>query len=108
LEISFQDRSIRTLCEDPDAASIRFGQAVAKDLMSRLADIDATDFIEDLVVGNPGELKEDNLYNYKVELGEGYRLIFCCNHVKNIPLTENGSIDWKRVTRIKILKIEKI
>lgn len=108
MEISFQNRDIRTLCEDPDAASIRFGQAVAKDLMSRLADMDAAETIDELVVGNPSELHEDNLSNYKVEFGEGYRLVFCCNHIKNIPLSESGSIDWKRVTRIKILKIEKI
>jgi hypothetical protein len=40
-----------------------------------------------------------------VDLCDGYRIVFDANH-PNIPLTETGSIDWAKVSRIKILRID--
>jgi hypothetical protein len=41
-----------------------------------------------------------------VDLGDGYRLVFSANHPRN-PLKADGTVDWSKVSRVKILGIEK-
>ena len=41
-----------------------------------------------------------------VDLCEGYRIVFRANHPNN-PKLETGDVDWRNVSRIKILEIKK-
>lgn len=90
-------------CEDEDDAKAKYGLAVAKELQTRLADLDAAVSIKDLIAGHPKEIIKSS--NYGIDLSDSYKLTFCANHVTN-PFI-NGKIDWQRVSRIKIIEIEK-
>lgn len=108
MEISFNDKKVRSWCEDADLAKTEFGSSVSKNLMNRLADIDAAESIEDLLVGNLTSTDENGISYCHLEIGEGFRLTFCSNHVGNNHKNPNGTTDWKRVSRIKILKIDNV
>ncbi len=40
-----------------------------------------------------------------VDLQHGNRLVFVANHPTN-PMTQTNKLDWAKVTRIRILRIE--
>jgi hypothetical protein len=79
---------------------------VAEILKRRLADLRAAASIEDLVAGQPRELDGSHGQHMVVDLRDGCRVIFCANHPKN-PTTENGDLDWAKVSRVRILRIER-
>ena len=80
------------------------GTRVAEFLKRRLADLRAATSVDDLVAGRPRALEgTDQLM--VVDLCDGHRMVFCANHPKN-PMTESGELDWARVSRVKILRIE--
>lgn len=106
MEISFQDTSIRTICEREDRARRCLGREVAAVLKHRIADLWAATSIADLVVGNPREMTQADGSTMCMDLCCGYQLIFCANHVRN-PLLKCDKVDWSRVSRIKILRIER-
>lgn len=72
--------------------------------MHRLADFRAAETVNDLVAGHPRTLDGKQGQCMVVDLPDGHRIMFDANHVEN-PVTEQGSLDWKRVSRIKILCI---
>lgn len=104
MELAFSNKDIRKICEDEDEATSELGFAIGKNLQNRLADLIAATTVRDLLVGNPGEITDSSQSTYKIEIGDGFRIIFCPNH-KNIPHI-GEKIDWDKVTRIKILQIE--
>ena len=70
----------------------------------RLADLDAAPAPTDLIAGR---LQLQNpTGNYSVRLVDGFCLEFAANHVKN-PLDKNKNVDWKKVSRIQIVRIGK-
>ena len=96
---------LRATCEIEDTAINAYGWEFTENLHRRLADLRAAKSPNSLPVGNPNKLDDfDN--QFKLDLYNGYRLIFCSNHVKH-PLLKSGKIDWSKVIRIKILAIEK-
>lgn len=105
LEIAFAEKSNRLLCENEAIAERKLGKRVAEKLKRRLADLRAATCVKDIVVGKPRELDGKHHQQIALEVCEGYGLIFCANHIVN-PLLESGGIDWSRVSRIKILRIE--
>ena len=106
LELAFESLKLRTICEGPTEAEAEFGPEVAESLRHRLADMRAATSIHDLLAGQPHALEPTELQQMAVALDHGYRLIFCANHVNN-PKAESGRVDWKRVSRIKIMRIER-
>ena len=74
--------------------------------MHRLADMEVARFVTDLVAGKPRELDGVRRGQISVDLCDGYCIIFCANH-NEIPLMVSGSVDWSKVTRIKILNIDR-
>jgi len=44
--------------------------------------------------------------NCVFELPEGYQLVIAPNHAKN-PMLQSGKIDWAKVGRIKVIRIER-
>jgi hypothetical protein len=38
-------------------------------------------------------------------LCDGYRIVFCANH-NSIPTLKPNRVDWSKVSRVKILRIE--
>lgn len=97
---------MREICEDKEIAKEKLGDEGAKKLQTRLADLRAAPFVTDLVVGDPKEIDlQAHPNSYKVDLHPKHWLLFCANHPK--PPVTGASIDWSRVSRIKIIAIDK-
>jgi toxin HigB-1 len=107
LDFAFVSKALRTICEKEEEAIHEFGLSVTTALKHRLADIDAAISIKDLLVGKP-RIFESEIHNQTmvIDLDDGYQMIFCANHPNN-PTMETGEIDWGKVSRIKILRIER-
>lgn len=105
MEIAFDTRQLRTICETEAEARRQLGPRVAESLQRRLADLRAATTIDDLVVGTPHELSGSEAARMAVNLSDGLRMVFRANHPTN-PTTEDGRLDWPRVGRVRILRIE--
>jgi hypothetical protein len=105
LELAFASKSLRQLCESEEKATRDLGGRVAQKLRRRLADLRAATSVNDLVAGRPRELEGAPHRNLAVNLSESSRIVFCANH-NTIPLLPSGRVDWSRVSRVKILRIE--
>lgn len=103
LVLAFQTRSIRDVCESTTKATYMYGDAVASNLRHRLADLQAATSILDLPESIIKML--DDSTHLMIDLGEGNRILMASNHLNN-PLLDSGEIDWHKVTRIKVLRIE--
>ena len=103
LELAFDSKSLRTVCENETQAKLEFGPRIAEALKHRLADLRAATSPKDLLVGRPREGSDPN--SMVVDLCDGYQLVFCANHSKS-PVTDAGKLDWPKVSRVKILGIE--
>jgi proteic killer suppression protein len=104
LELAFETRSIRTLCEKQKKAERKLGVKVANQLKRRLADLIAAPTARDIVVGKPVVEKGNPGERMSLQLSDGFHLIFVANHNQN-PMKE-GAVDWSKVKRIRITEIE--
>jgi len=104
--LAFADEKIRQTCESGRSARRRLGQDAAECLQARLADLLAADSPSDLLVlqlAHP-DLAFDN--RLVIPLCNGYVLVASVNH-RPEPRSPSGELDWKQVSRIKILSIER-
>jgi proteic killer suppression protein len=106
LQLAFATKSLRQLCESEAIAKRKLGVSVAEKLKRRLADLRAATSIKDLVVGRPHEVAGDSYSHLALELCEGSRLVFSANH-NTVPVLKSGGVDWSKVRRVKIQKIER-
>ena len=106
LDFAFNSEHLRTICEKHAVAKQALGEETADTLIHRLADLRSAASIYEVPVGQPRILADASMPIAIVDLTQGYQLRFCANHTKN-PLTETGELDWTRVSRIKILEIER-
>jgi plasmid maintenance system killer protein len=105
LEIAFAKKSLRNLCESDTKAKRELGAKIAKLLRRRLADLRAATCVKDIVAGRPREVGRGRHGRYAVELCDNSRIIFCANHI-TVPVVASGGVDWSKVSRVKILRIE--
>lgn len=106
MEIAFSSSSLRAVCENEENAESELGTSVASALRRRLADLRSATNISDLLVGDPHPVDGETGDPMAVNLSESHRIVFCANHPKK-PLNAEGGVDWSKVSRIKILRIEK-
>jgi toxin HigB-1 len=107
LDLSFENKEVRSICEDESMAVNTFGPAVIEKLKNRLTDMLAAKTVSEIPpVGNPREIKGNPRMDYAIDLCDGFKIIFSANHVK-LPCKEDNSIDWSKVSHIKILQIIK-
>ena len=105
MELSFESRDLRAVCEFESEAQKELGARVAAVLKRRLADMRAATSIKDLVAGRPRELEGADGEFMVIDLSDGFWLVFAANHPRN-SRTTSGELDWAKISRIKILKIE--
>ncbi len=103
LEIAFETKSLRQLCETNQVARRKLGDSVAVKLQSRLADLASANSIDDVIAGYPRLIDEEI---YVLSLSDEYRVAFIQNH-PSAPRNGQGALDWKQVRRIKIIEIKK-
>ncbi|WP_132190493.1 MULTISPECIES: hypothetical protein [Kribbella] len=104
MELAFETRALRTLCEEDDVAAKKLPGEVVDALKRRLADLHAADSVLDLVVGRPDFDPTAPLV--RMTLAANYVLTCAANH-RICPLQATGAVDWQRVRRLKILTIER-
>lgn len=105
MELAFNSKSLRTICESERQAKLVLGDKVAEILKHRVADLRAAKSVKDMVAGQRRVLDGTQGRYMVVDLCDGRRIVFTANHTKN-PITRSGDLDWERVSRIKILRIE--
>lgn len=101
MEIRFKDKKLRELCEKQAVARKKLGDACARKLHARLADLEAAEAVTDLVVGNPHPLKHDRAGQFALDLAGGCRLVFAPGNDPT-PRKPDASIDWSQVTIVCI------
>lgn len=104
MEITFGDGKLQRQCEQQALAQKQLGKSCARKLRSRLADLDATKSVSDLVAGRPHPLKGDRAGQFALDLEGGKRLVFKPAN-DPIPRKDDGGIDWAKVTHICIVFI---
>jgi len=102
LDISFETKQLREICEIEAEGDRHLGPVVAKSLRKRLADCEALPTVSELIVGGPRELGDGTM---SLNLENGCVMVFTANH-QDIPTTRNGQVDWTKVQSIRILRIE--
>lgn len=105
MDLAFNDKTIREACEKEAVAQKRYGINVAKSLKNRLTDLYVADWIEE-IPATPVFFLDGTESKCKISLQDGFYIILSCAHVKP-PILEDGSINWKKVRKIKILSISK-
>jgi hypothetical protein len=91
------------MCEDQVCAEQSLNSAVAQQLRGRLADLHAARSLHELVAGRP-ILDVDDGQSLLLDLGEGVFMRMQINHTEP-PISNDGTIDWTRVRRLKIVSI---
>ena len=81
------------------------GLRAAKKLRERLADIEAALSVADLPAGRPRKVEKVRHPYLVLELGDRNCLILRVNH-EEVPLRRNGRVDWSRVSRLKVQRLE--
>ena len=90
LELAFDTRQLRTLCENESSAQQEYGSKVAAALKRRLADLRAASRADDLIAGRPIIFGEAESQRIDFTLDEGYHMVFWANH-PTPPITERGT-----------------
>ena len=105
MDVEFKNSHIKELCENSRSAKQELGEACAKKLRSRIADIQAAASVHDLIAGKPHPLtgKKDSM-KYSIRLDKGMRLLIEPDQ-NPMPSRDDGGIDWTRVTKVKITYI---
>lgn len=104
LEIAFQTRELRATCESPTRAKRELGESASKALRRALADMNAVETVSELFEMGLGiENCTQGHGMLQFQLSEVLNL-YCNANQKSLPM--NGeTIDWARVTRLKVVYI---
>ena len=100
LELAFETKSLRNLCEDHSVAEAKLGVTVAENLRQRIADLWAARTVFDLPLGVSVTSNACT-----INLAGASRLRFLPNHPRN-PVLESDETDWAHVNRIRLIGIE--
>lgn len=102
MDLAFGDKALRYICESEARARKVLGAAAAADLHARLADLEAIDAVTEMD-WVPAATEGANIW---IEFHPGFRLLAEANEAK--PPLLGGAVDWSRVGRLLLRKIEKI
>lgn len=105
MDLCFATKRIKSVCERSGKAYSVLGIAAAEALHRRIADLMAAKTIYDILLGNPRLVQNASGGKMAIDISEEYILIISANHTTN-PLTSDKRVDWTRVRRVKVLKIE--
>lgn len=102
--LAFDTEELRDLCLSEVKALQQFPDRVVRTLFRRLADLRAATDVLSLPLGNPTVISDRPPGELTIELCDGFLLHVSTNH-SSVPTCESGSINWKAVHRLKLLKI---
>ncbi|MGH8777581.1 hypothetical protein [Paraburkholderia sp.] len=106
IQLAFQTANLRQICESSLSAKRSLGEDAAHSLRTRLADLCASTSPVDLV--NLGLAAFDSGSDVRIFIYiEGSYTVTATVNNHPEPRLEDDQLDWKRVTRLKILSIER-
>jgi len=134
MDISFRNKKLKALCEQQNLAEKKLGKQMAKKLRTRMSELMAASVVAELCAGRPHPLEGDRDGQFAVDLVHPQRLIFepandpvpriapegtktdskkaisqDASSIKagneKVTAKKAGSIDWKQVTRVRIIEI---
>ncbi|HWQ85822.1 hypothetical protein [Brevundimonas sp.] len=103
MDFAFEDKALRHVCESHARACKALGEDAAVALHARLADLEASDNILELN-WLPVVIEEDMV---SIEFFPTHRLIVGPNEAKP-PKLSSGAVDWTKVSRVILKRIEAI
>ncbi len=80
----------------------KLGAVCARRLRTRLGDLLAATTLAEVTAGRPHPLKGEWEGRFALDLHGGIRLVFKSIDVP-VPVNEDGSIAWEKVTKIQIV-----
>jgi plasmid maintenance system killer protein len=107
MEIGFGTKKMQRNCSSEKAMRAEWGTHNAKKLMLRLTEMEAAETLEDLArlpQARCHEYKGEEKGKLSVDLAHPFRLIFEPDQ-DPVPTKPDGGLDWKAVTRIRILYV---
>ena len=105
MEIQFDTKELRDICEQEAVAIELLGVMAAETLIRRLADLRAAEAISDVVAGNPQLGEHGELECFRLSLAEESVLVLTPNHSK--PRLDNaGKTDWPMVRRVRVVSLK--
>lgn len=107
MRIEFKSKKLKKQLTDPRELVKALGQR-AKKAKQRMEEFKAADSLAEIAtLSGPRchELKGDYAGQLAVDISGNYRIVFEPHH-NPIPEKEDGGLDWKQVTAIRILQIE--
>lgn len=105
IQLAFQNENIRKVCESTISAKRKYGGIAGSSLHARLADLKAADSPVDLVDLGFATFDQTSNNQIIIFLDDGYSVHATANHKP--PPGLPGQLDWSKVTRVKILSIER-
>jgi hypothetical protein len=102
LELAFETKALRDICESDVIAKGTLGGKVADALRRRLSDFRSIDTFDELPFAKP----KKNSNSVTFGLPDDWQLVVTGGHSDN-PKLASGKTDWTKVTRLKITRIEK-
>ncbi len=106
MEITYKDRKLEKIINDPRKLKKRFNQA-AEIIENRLELLDGVDNLGQISDKPPTRLhllKGDQKSKYAIDVRRGLRIVFEINH-DPIPRLPDNSVDVDNVTKIRIIGI---
>jgi toxin HigB-1 len=102
LELAFETKALRDMCESEAIAKRKLGAKVADALWRRLSDFRSIDSFDEL----PFAKSNKNSNSITFDLSDDWQLVVTGGHGDN-PKLASGKTDWTKVTRLKVTRIEK-
>ena len=104
VDLAFASLELRSICESRRLATNQLGSESAYELTQRLADISASPTASELANLFPDDIVDRSPSERAFRL-ERHDLVFRAGHV-NVPVLEDGSTDWTKVSRLRIIALE--
>lgn len=106
MDISFQDKKLEKLLDNPSRLKRELGPSRMKLFLKRLGALIDAETLEDVRYepGNFHELKADRKGQWACDLDQPYRLIFE-PHEDPIPTDSSGRYIWLEIKGVEIIEI---
>ena len=108
MDISFKSKKLEKNLSDKKALIRRYGAEQAKKIEQRLVELQAAenlDILRTLPQARAHELSGNRAGQISLDIKNPYRLLTIPDY-EDPPRKADGGLDWKKVTKIKILKVE--
>jgi toxin HigB-1 len=104
VEIAFETKQLRDVCESQKNAERRMTLPVAEALRACLADLGAASNVSEFRLVRVDSKDTENGTVVVAHLADGIVLQLHQNHIDH-PVSADGSTDWSQVSRVKIMSI---